>query len=141
MLRHTLFAFAALALAGTATAVPIGGGTTPIYVGSASFLNNGSIGVQSSTYSGCSTQLQQGINYRVQNWGWVLTSVQPCHTSPWKGPPYLNAVSDGPAISDAQLRSVLKADAELRARYNIEAYEAEQAKLWNQPADGGGGFQ
>lgn len=141
MLRQTLFALSALALAGAATAAPIGGGTTNIYVGSASFLNNGSIGVQSSTYNGCVTQLQNGINYRVSNWGWVLTSVQPCHLSPWKGAPFLSAISDGPSISESQLRNVMKADAELRARYNIDAYETEQARLWNQPADGGGGAQ
>ena len=141
MLRQTLLAIATLALAGVATAAPIGGGTTTLYLGSATFLNNGAIGVQSTTYNGCVTQLQSGINYRVSNWGWVVTSVQPCHVGPWKGAPFMDAVSDGPSISAAQLRSVLKADAELRARYNIDAYEAEQMRLWNQPADGGGGLQ
>ena len=133
------FALVALAgLAGSATAVPIGGGTTPIYVGSASFLNNGAIGVSGATYASCSSQLQQGINYRVSNWGWVLTSVQPCHQSQWMGPPYTQIAHDGAAISGAQLNAVLRADAELRARYNIDAFEAEDNALFSQPSDGGG---
>jgi len=135
---RSLAALSLLALTAAAGAVPIGGGTTLIYVGQAAFVNNGYAGVSASTYAACAASLQAAINYRVQNWGWVVSSITPCHASKYLGPPFTQLVTEGPGLSDRQVSSVLKADADLRAKYNIDAFEAEQDKLFSQPADGGG---
>ncbi|UXI68106.1 hypothetical protein [Tahibacter amnicola] len=136
MLRTTFTALVLALVATTAAqAVPIGGGTTPIYVGQAWFNSGQGAGVSGPTVSACNTSLQQAIALR-QSWGWSLQSVTWCQLSPYKGPPYMQIAPSDPTFSQRQAIGALNADLELRERYRIDEYEAERRAIYEQEGDG-----
>ena len=133
-IRLIPLALLALCFAGSAFAVPpagSGGG----YYGSAWFDSNQGIVVSGATWSECNQLLQYNIDYRVNNWGWSVTSMTPCSYQP----PYsvvnehvelaVDIVSDSPQGSLDEATVVLARIAELRRMHDMDRYEATLGKL------------
>lgn len=135
-LARSLLAALALGCAGTALAAPpvgSGGG----YYGSAWFDSGQGIVVGAyPTWYECNQFLQQGIQYRVSNWGWTVTELNGCAYRPpfgmaieFEKETALSIVAPDPDGSLAEVERILAAIERLRARYNVDAYEAELAKV------------
>ena len=130
----TLTAALVLTLSGAAMAVPpagSGGG----YYGSAWFDAGQGIVVHGATYSECASALQNGISYRVSNWGWTVTELNPCsYRPPFAHVGVLDELkveiqADGPQGSLDAANAVLAQVARLRRTHEIDSYEAELGKL------------
>lgn len=129
----TLSAALALAFCGAALAVPPAG-TGGGYYGSAWFNAGQGIVVHGATYSECAAALQNGITYRVTNWGWTVTELNPCSYRP----PFAHAgvvdqlkveiEAGSPQGSLDEANAVLGQIARLRRTYAVDSYEAELGK-------------
>jgi hypothetical protein len=127
MFQRVMCAVALGAFSLAAQAVPIGGGTTPRYCGSAWFTNSSGVGVCEGSHAMCTTSLQNAINTRL-GWGWTLQSTTPCSLSQWWGAPYTQIVAPGGGeASDLVIdhEKLLAIDVELRKQYRLDEYEAE----------------
>lgn len=133
---RSLLAALALGLATSAVAAPpvgTGGG----YYGSAWFDSGQGIIVGAyPTWYECNQQLQSGIQYRVTNWGWTVTELNGCAYRPPFGTVIkfekeLAVRIEAPDAEGSLVEAerILRSIERLRARYDIDAYEAELAKL------------
>jgi hypothetical protein len=127
MFPRVMCAVALAAFSLAAQSVPIGGGTSPRYCGSAWFTNSSGAGVCEGSHPVCTVSLQNAINLRL-GWGWTLQSTTPCSLSQWWGPPYTQIVAPGGGNESDRVidhETLLAIDVELRERFRIDEYEAE----------------
>ena len=120
-MRRPLFATIIALAAFSASARP----SYPLtgYAGSAWFNTGSGITVVGATYAECQQKLQDGINYRVSNWGWAVTSITPCRNRAYAEVRDLEVYAAEPEASVAEAAEYLERDSELRARFQIDAYE------------------
>ena len=106
-------------------------GTGGDYYGSAEYTNNsGSVVGPYSTYAACNAALQAAISNAVNNFGYVVESVNYCSYRPpftgvFLGYTELAVGSTTPRESLAEAFALLEEIAKIRIRYNADQYEAD----------------
>jgi hypothetical protein len=119
--------FGISAAAQAAPTIGSGGG----YYGSAEYTNNsGSVVGPYSTYAQCNAALQAAISNAVNNFGYVVESVNYCSYRPpftgvFIGYTELAVSSTTPRESLAEAFALLEEIAQIRIRYNADQYEAD----------------
>lgn len=125
----------ALASSTLAVAAPVPG-TGGGYYGSAWFNSGQGIVVGAfQTWAECNAALQSGIQYRVSNWGWTVTELNPCGYRPpfavirFEKEVALRIVADDPGSSFDEVQRVLRSVQSIRNRFNADDYEAALAEV------------
>lgn len=146
ILRTAILAtgLAVMSVGAALAAPPVGSGGG--YFGSAWFdSNQGMVSGPHPNYQTCNQSLQDGIHYRVTNWGWSVTSITPCSYTP----PYsigqveyeVQIRADGPGHSGDIATGVLFEASKLREAHRIDDYDSAirdlvKASHKDQPCDG-----
>lgn len=120
----------ALSFSSIISAAPLvgsGGG----YFGTAWFTNGSGIVVGAyPTWAECNTAFQQSLQYRVDNWGWVVSEINHCsYTPPFGGLQVQKETaiairSNDAAGSLAEAERIMRTVQSIRSRFNADAYEA-----------------
>lgn len=134
----TLTALGLLLAATASQAAPVPG-TGGGYYGSAWFNSNQGIVVGAySTWYECNQYLQAAIDYRVSNWGWTVTELNPCGYRPPFGTgvgvvgPDLGGItidSDGPGSSYDEVIRILERVELVRFQFRADEFEAALSRI------------